>query len=164
MTGAAEQNAVGKRRETTRDGHTSERAVQAFAMPESSGIIAFSSVCGDRQPPQLSSPSSEADDQERGPHISNWAWSWLNRFMRFLGPGAIISVAYVDPDNYQTAISSGASFQYKLLFMVLVSNLIAVYLQVRSVQVTRSHGADPSNTILATVACTATHRARRMRD
>jgi hypothetical protein len=54
-------------------------------------------------------------------------------FFKFLGPGAIISVAYVDPDNYQTAISSGASFQYKLLFMILVSNLIAIYLQVRIV-------------------------------
>jgi len=51
-------------------------------------------------------------------------------FFKFLGPGAIISVAYVDPDNYQTAIASGAEFQYKLLFMVLVSNLIAIYIQV----------------------------------
>lgn len=53
------------------------------------------------------------------------------KFFKFLGPGAVISVAYVDPDNYQTAISAGAEFQYKLLFMVLVSNLIAIYIQVR---------------------------------
>lgn len=58
------------------------------------------------------------------------SWSRLTCFFAFLGPGAIISVAYVDPDNYQTAISSGASFQYKLLFMVLISNLIGIYLQV----------------------------------
>lgn len=56
-------------------------------------------------------------------------WEKLRRFVAFLGPGAVISVAYVDPDNYQTAISSGASFEYKLLFMILVSNLIAIYLQ-----------------------------------
>lgn len=51
---------------------------------------------------------------------------------KFMGPGAIISVAYIDPDNYQTAVSSGTQFQYKLLFMILVSNLIAIYLQVSS--------------------------------
>lgn len=58
------------------------------------------------------------------------AGSRVWKFLKFLGPGAIISVAYVDPDNYQTAISSGSSFQYKLLFMVLVSNIIAIYIQV----------------------------------
>ncbi|TVY31808.1 Manganese transporter [Lachnellula subtilissima] len=51
------------------------------------------------------------------------------KFAKFMGPGAIISVAYIDPDNYQTAISSGA-LHYKLLFMILVSNVIAIYLQV----------------------------------
>ena len=55
----------------------------------------------------------------------------LFKFGKFIGPGALISVAYIDPDNYQTAISAGALFGYKLLFIVLVSNLIAIYLQVR---------------------------------
>ncbi len=52
------------------------------------------------------------------------------RFGKFMGPGTIISVAYIDPDNYQTAVSAGAGFGYKLLFMILLSNLIAIYLQV----------------------------------
>lgn len=54
----------------------------------------------------------------------------LVKFGKFVGPGTIITVAYIDPDNFQTAVSSGAQFKYKLLFMVLVSNLIAIYLQV----------------------------------
>jgi metal iron transporter len=54
----------------------------------------------------------------------------LWKFGKFTGPGAIISVAYIDPDNYQTAVSSGAEFKFKLLFMILFSNLVAVYLQV----------------------------------
>jgi hypothetical protein len=57
-------------------------------------------------------------------------WTVVVNFGRFMGPGAIISVAYIDPDNYQTAISAG-DLQYKLLFMILVSNIIAIYLQVR---------------------------------
>ena len=52
------------------------------------------------------------------------------KFGQFTGPGTIISVAYIDPDNYQTAVSSGAEFGFKLLFMILVSNVIAIYLQV----------------------------------
>ena len=55
----------------------------------------------------------------------------LWKFGKFTGPGAIISVAYIDPDNYQTAVSSGAEFKFKLLFMILFSNVVAVYLQVR---------------------------------
>jgi metal iron transporter len=64
------------------------------------------------------------------PRHEQTAWAKFLRFFTFLGPGAIISVAYIDPDNYQVAISAGGSFQYKLLFMVLVSNIIAIYLQV----------------------------------
>jgi len=52
------------------------------------------------------------------------------KFGKFTGPGAIISVAYIDPDNYQTAVSSGAEFKYKLLFAIFFSNVVAVYLQV----------------------------------
>jgi hypothetical protein len=52
------------------------------------------------------------------------------KLAKFYGPGAIVSVAYVDPDNYQTDIAVGAQFKYSLLFMVLLSNVIAVYLQV----------------------------------
>jgi hypothetical protein len=57
----------------------------------------------------------------------------LWKFGKFTGPGAIISVAYIDPDNYQTAVSAGAEFKFKLLFMILFSNVVAVYLQVSMV-------------------------------
>ncbi len=53
------------------------------------------------------------------------------KFGKFMGPAGIISVAYIDPDNFQTSISSGVQFKFKLLFMVLISNLIAIFLQVR---------------------------------
>ena len=54
----------------------------------------------------------------------------LWKFARFSGPGALISVAYVDPDNLQTNLTSGAEFGFKLLFMILFSNIVAVFLQV----------------------------------
>lgn len=55
----------------------------------------------------------------------------LIKLARFTGPGTLISVAYVDPDNFQTAIDAGAQFQYKLLVIVLLGVLMAIYLQVR---------------------------------
>jgi len=59
-------------------------------------------------------------------HTGSVMW----KLVKFYGPGAIISVAYIDPDNYQTAIVAGALFQFKLLFMILLANIIAIYLQV----------------------------------
>lgn len=58
------------------------------------------------------------------------ALSVLIKFARFSGPGAVITVAYVDPDNLQSNLTSGAEFKFKLLFMILFSNVVAVFLQV----------------------------------
>jgi len=62
----------------------------------------------------------------------------LIKFARFSGPGAVITVAYVDPDNLQSNLTSGAEFKFKLLFMILFSNVVAVFLQVhlRDTQIT----------------------------
>jgi hypothetical protein len=60
----------------------------------------------------------------------NDTWSILWKFARFAGPGAVISVAYVDPDNLQSNVTAGAEFKFKLLFMILFSNIVAVFLQV----------------------------------
>ncbi|KAH8766918.1 natural resistance-associated macrophage protein-domain-containing protein [Hyaloscypha sp. PMI_1271] len=55
---------------------------------------------------------------------SRWG-AVLLKFARFTGPGTLISVAYVDPDNFQTALDAGAQFQYKLLFIILLGVLMA---------------------------------------
>ncbi|KAL4891921.1 transporter protein Smf2 [Aspergillus ambiguus] len=51
------------------------------------------------------------------------------KFSRFIGPGFLIAVAYIDPGNYSTDIAAGAEFRYALLFIVLLSNLFAIFLQ-----------------------------------
>jgi metal iron transporter len=38
-------------------------------------------------------------------------------------------VAYIDPGNYSTGVAAGASYQFGLLFIVLWSNIIAIFLQ-----------------------------------
>lgn len=52
------------------------------------------------------------------------------KYAKFVGPGIMVSVAYLDPGNYATAVSAGALYQYKHLFVVLLSNLFAVFLQI----------------------------------
>ena len=58
------------------------------------------------------------------------AWKMLKAYGAFIGPGIQVSVAYMDPGNYSTAVSAGASYEYKLLFIILLSNLFAVVLQI----------------------------------
>lgn len=38
-------------------------------------------------------------------------------------------MAYIDPGNYSTDVAAGATYKYQLLFVVLMSNLFAVFLQ-----------------------------------
>ncbi|KAF4994821.1 hypothetical protein FGRMN_5555 [Fusarium graminum] len=47
----------------------------------------------------------------------------------FVGPGFMISVAYIDPGNYSTNIAAGASYRFRLLFIVFLSNIFAIFLQ-----------------------------------
>ena len=56
-------------------------------------------------------------------------WRIIAKFCRFIGPGFMISVAYIDPGNYSTDVSAGAATKYKLLFIVLMSNIFAIVLQ-----------------------------------
>ncbi|ODV80173.1 transporter protein SMF1/ESP1 [Suhomyces tanzawaensis NRRL Y-17324] len=53
----------------------------------------------------------------------------LKKYGTFIGPGLLVSVAYMDPGNYATGITAGASNKYSLLFFVFLSNIIAIFLQ-----------------------------------
>ena len=58
----------------------------------------------------------------RSPHF------W-RRLLGFLGPGFLISVGYMDPGNWATDIAGGSRFGYTLLFVIMLSNLMAILLQ-----------------------------------
>lgn len=51
------------------------------------------------------------------------------RFFAFLGPAYLISVGYMDPGNWATDITGGSKFGYSLLWVLVISNLIALLLQ-----------------------------------
>lgn len=56
----------------------------------------------------------------------------IARLLPFLGPAFVASVAYVDPGNFATNIQGGAEFGYRLVWVVLTSNLVAMLVQVLS--------------------------------
>ena len=55
--------------------------------------------------------------------------SIIAKFLGFIGPGFMVAVAYIDPGNYSTDVSAGVSTKFKLLFVVLMSNIFAIVLQ-----------------------------------
>ncbi|HLO98507.1 MAG TPA: Nramp family divalent metal transporter, partial [Fimbriimonas sp.] len=50
-------------------------------------------------------------------------------FWRFLGPGFLVSVGYMDPGNWATDLAGGSKFGYTLIWVILLSNLMAIFLQ-----------------------------------
>ena len=66
----------------------------------------------------------------------------LQKFLKFIGPGIMVSVAYMDPGNYSTSVSGGAQYKYQLLFSVFISNIFAVILQCLCVKLGTVTGYD----------------------
>ena len=56
----------------------------------------------------------------------------LLQLLPFLGPAFVASVAYIDPGNFATNIQGGSEFGYRLVWVVLASNLIAMLVQALS--------------------------------
>jgi manganese transport protein len=54
------------------------------------------------------------------------------QLFKYLGPAFIVSVAYIDPGNFATNISGGSKFGYSLIWVILWSNLAAIFLQILS--------------------------------
>ncbi len=54
---------------------------------------------------------------------------WFKKLFAFSGPGLLVAVGYMDPGNWATDLAAGAQFGYKLLFVILISNLMAMLLQ-----------------------------------
>lgn len=68
-------------------------------------------------------------------------FSRLGEFLKYLGPAFIVSVAYIDPGNFATNISGGSKFNYSLLWVILGSNLMAIFLQSISAKLGIATGA-----------------------
>ncbi len=77
-------------------------------------------------PPKHTAINSGFDDEKMEKK------SRIMQLLKFLGPAFVVSVAYIDPGNFATNISGGSKFNYVLIWVILWSNLIAIFLQIMS--------------------------------
>src|SRR6266446_10493042 len=64
------------------------------------------------------------------------------RVLSFFGPAYLVSVGYMDPGNWATDIAGGSKFGYKLIWVLLMSNLMALLLQGLSARLGIVRGRD----------------------
>src|SRR2546423_3605865 len=68
--------------------------------------------------------------------------SFWRQYRAFAGPALLVSVGYMDPGNWATDLQGGALFKYNLLWVVAVSSLMAIVLQVCSARLGIVTGKD----------------------
>ena len=68
--------------------------------------------------------------------------SLLRRLFAFAGPAYMVSVGYMDPGNWATDLEGGARFGYRLIWVLLMTNLMAVLLQTLSARLGLVTGRD----------------------
>jgi manganese transport protein len=64
------------------------------------------------------------------------------RIFAFAGPAYLVSVGYMDPGNWATDLEGGSRFGYALIWMILMSNMMAVLLQTLSARLGIVTGKD----------------------
>ena len=79
---------------------------------------------------------SRHDNNKDGDNEAVWEPTGVHwrDFLHFAGPGWLVSIAYVDPGNYQSDILSAASARYRLLFAVWWTSILSIYVQVLCVR------------------------------
>jgi manganese transport protein len=68
--------------------------------------------------------------------------SFWRKMLAFAGPGALVAVGYMDPGNWATDLQGGAQFGYTLLSVIMISNLVAMFLQYLCVKLGVASGRD----------------------
>src|SRR5215467_4939135 len=66
----------------------------------------------------------------------------FGRMLAFAGPAYLVSVGYMDPGNWATDIEGGARFGYRLLWVLVLSNAMAILLQTLSARLGIVAGRD----------------------
>ncbi|HBT49514.1 MAG TPA: Mg2+/Co2+ transporter, partial [Caldanaerobacter subterraneus] len=50
-------------------------------------------------------------------------------FIKYIGPGLLVTVGFIDPGNWASNVAAGSSYGYKLLWMVTLSTIMLIILQ-----------------------------------
>ena len=88
-----------------------ERPIEPAALPHEANHLSLEGMHGSVNVP--------------GPQAGFW-----KHWRAFAGPALLVSVGYMDPGNWGTDLQGGAQFQYRLLWVVGLASLMAIFLQV----------------------------------
>jgi len=78
--------------------------------------------------PHSAPPRPSLPDVHRSVGVPSGAGFW-RKVLAFSGPGFLVAVGYMDPGNWATDIAGGSKFANQLLFVLFISNLIAILVQ-----------------------------------
>jgi manganese transport protein len=90
---------------------------------------------------QSSTPPS-LEGLHRTVSVPDTAASFWRHCLSYGGPALLVSVGYMDPGNWGTDLQGGASFRYGLLWVVALSSLMAIFLQICSARLGVVTGKD----------------------
>nr|AXZ95674.1 natural resistance-associated macrophage protein 5 splice variant [Theobroma cacao] len=100
-----------------------------LALPKSwgggSNCIAAVNVEGST-PESFPSNDNKSSDHDHDPDHEKPGW---RKFLSFVGPGFLVSLAYLDPGNLETDMQAGANHGYELLWVVLIGLVFALIIQ-----------------------------------
>src|ERR1700681_3571228 len=68
--------------------------------------------------------------------------SFVRKLLAFAGPGFLVAVGYMDPGNWATDLAGGSKYNYSLLTVIMISNLMAILLQALSLKLGIVTGRD----------------------
>ncbi|MCU6431701.1 Nramp family divalent metal transporter [Lacticaseibacillus paracasei] len=75
------------------------------------------------------------DDINRSVQVpSVYESSFFQKFLAYSGPGALVAVGYMDPGNWLTALEGGSRYHYALLSVLLMSILVAMFMQTLAIK------------------------------
>jgi len=81
---------------------------------------------------QDSGPEGRRHDPSHNHQVVVKGGGWFRRLFAFVGPAYLVSVGYMDPGNWATDIAAGARFGYSLIWVIMLSNFMALLLQTLS--------------------------------
>lgn len=67
---------------------------------------------------------------------------FFRKLLAFAGPGFLVAVGYMDPGNWATDLAAGSKYNYTLLSVIMISNLMAILLQALSLRLGIVTGRD----------------------
>lgn len=89
----------------------------------------------------MTEPQAKSLEEVHG-SIDTEKKGFFRRLLAFIGPAYLISVGYMDPGNWATDIAAGSRYGYALIWVLLLSNVMAILLQSLSARLGIVSGRD----------------------